>query len=65
LFVHGTRDGFGSINELEEALKRIPARTRLLPIAGAGHELVTKRNRDEVPRIVEAFRLFAYDSVDY
>ena len=65
LFVHGTRDGFGSIDELEEALKLIPARTKLLSITGAGHELVTKRNRDEVPKIAEAFRLFAYDAAGY
>jgi hypothetical protein len=62
LFVHGARDGFGSIAEMEAALKLIPARTKLLPIIGAGHELMTKRNRDEVSRLVlEAFRLFAND----
>ena len=62
LFVHGTRDGFGSIDKLVAAMKLIPARTKLLPITGAGHELVTKRNRDEVSKqVVEAFRLFAYD----
>jgi predicted alpha/beta-hydrolase family hydrolase len=56
LFVHGRRDGFGSIDELVAALKLIRARTELLPIAGAGHELMTKRNRDEVPKmVVEAF----------
>jgi uncharacterized protein len=60
LFVHGRRDGFGSIDELVAALKLIRARTELLPIAGAGHELMTKRNRDEVPKmVVEAFRLIA------
>jgi len=60
LFVHGMRDGFGSIAEMEDALKLIPARTRLLPITAAGHELMTKRNRDEVTQtVVEAFRLFA------
>ena len=64
LFVHGTRDGFGSIDELVAAMKLIPARTKLLPITGAGHELVTKKNRDEVSKqVVEAFRLFAYDEV--
>ncbi len=63
LFVHGTRDGFGSIDELVVALKLIPARTELLPISGAGHELVTKKNRDEMPKIVvEAFRLFASEA---
>ena len=62
MFVHGTRDGFGSIDEVVAALKLIRARTVLLPINGAGHELVTKRNRDEVTKIVvEAFRLFTYD----
>jgi len=39
LFVHGTRDPFGSIAELEQALKMIPARTKLLPVEGAGHDL--------------------------
>jgi predicted alpha/beta-hydrolase family hydrolase len=59
LFVHGTRDGFGSIEEVAAALKLVRSRTELLPIIGAGHELVTKRNRDEVAKvIVEAFRLF-------
>jgi predicted alpha/beta-hydrolase family hydrolase len=50
LFVHGTQDGFGSIEEMEAALKLIPARTELLPVSGAGHELVTKRNRGELPQ---------------
>jgi len=65
LFVHGARDGFGSFDEMIAALKLIPARTELLAIAGAGHELMTTRNRDEMPKIVvEAFRLFACDSAD-
>ena len=38
LFVQGTRDPFGSITELEQALKMIPGKTKLLPIEGAGHE---------------------------
>jgi hypothetical protein len=54
------RDGFGTIAEMEAALKLIPTRTELLPVTGAGHELMTKRNRDEVTRsVVEAFRAFA------
>jgi hypothetical protein len=44
------------------ALQLIPARTELLPVTGAGHELLTKRNRDELSKIVvESFRSFAYD----
>ena len=59
LFVHGTRDGFGSIAEMNAALKLIPARTELLPVADAGHELLTKRNREDLPQfVVEAFRSF-------
>jgi predicted alpha/beta-hydrolase family hydrolase len=65
LFVHGAQDGFGSIAKMAAALKLIPARTQLLPIMGAGHELMTKRNRDEVSRLVlVAFSLFANDGAD-
>jgi hypothetical protein len=39
LFVQGTRDPFASIAELERALKMIPAKTKLLPVEGAGHDL--------------------------
>ena len=39
LFVHGTTDPFGTIDELRAALALIPAQTRLLPIEGAGHDL--------------------------
>ena len=39
LFVHGTRDPFGSIEEVKAALKLIPARAELLQVEGAGHDL--------------------------
>ncbi len=39
LFAQGTRDPFGSIAEMEQALKMIPAKTKLLPVEGAGHDL--------------------------
>jgi uncharacterized protein len=39
LFVPGSRDPFGTIEELKEALALVPARTRLIEIAGAGHDL--------------------------
>jgi uncharacterized protein len=59
LFVHGTGDGFGSIEEMEEARKTIPARTRLVPVAGAGHELMNKRNRGELAKqVVQDFFSF-------
>jgi predicted alpha/beta-hydrolase family hydrolase len=39
LFVHGTRDPFGSVEEMESVLKLIPAKTQLLTVDGAGHDL--------------------------
>jgi predicted alpha/beta-hydrolase family hydrolase len=39
LFVHGTKDPFGTIEELTEALKLIPAETELIAVPGAGHDL--------------------------
>jgi uncharacterized protein len=39
LFVHGTSDPFATIDELRAALALIPARTDLLPVEGAGHDL--------------------------
>ncbi|MGA1998429.1 MAG: alpha/beta fold hydrolase [Terriglobales bacterium] len=52
LFVSGTRDGFGTIEEMTAAVKLLPARTQLVAIEGAGHELMTKRNAAELPAIV-------------
>ena len=52
LFVSGTRDPFGSIAELQQALKMIPAKTKLVPIEGAGHDLgfKGKAKQDELPK---------------
>ena len=59
LFVSGVRDGFGSTEELVAALKAIPARNELLTVPSAGHELLNKRNRDELPgKIVASFQSF-------
>jgi hypothetical protein len=41
LFIHGTKDPFGTIAEMEQALRLIPAPTRLMTIEGAGHDLVS------------------------
>ena len=59
LFVSGTRDPFGSVPELEQALKMIPAKTKLLPIEGAGHDLgfKGKGKQGELPK--EIFSEFA------
>ena len=37
--MHGTKDPFGTIDELTQALKIIPARTALITVPGAGHDL--------------------------
>jgi predicted alpha/beta-hydrolase family hydrolase len=55
LFVHGTRDPFGSIEEMRQALALIPARAELAEIGSAGHDLKTK---GATPAIVEAFERF-------
>jgi hypothetical protein len=39
LFVHGTRDPFGTLEELRGAMRLIPARVDLLAVEGAGHDL--------------------------
>jgi predicted alpha/beta-hydrolase family hydrolase len=54
LFVQGTRDPFGSIDEMELALKLIPARHELLAVEGAGHDLgfKGKSRNEELPATV-------------
>ena len=39
MFVHGTRDPFGSISEIEDARPLIAARTTLVAVEAAGHDL--------------------------
>ena len=39
LFVHGTRDPFGTIEEMMKAIDLIPAKNELLEVEGAGHDL--------------------------
>lgn len=59
LFISGTRDAFGSIEELSSAIRLIPARTRLVAVEGASHGLLQKSNRAEVTEVVTAsFREF-------
>jgi predicted alpha/beta-hydrolase family hydrolase len=53
LFVHGSRDPFGSLDEIQLAMNLIPGRTRLVPIQGAGHDL-----KGAAPAVIAAFREF-------
>ena len=61
LFVHGTRDPFGSVEEIKKALALIPAKNGLLEVEGAGHDLGSKgkTSREELPaQIFAAFQRF-------
>jgi len=59
LFVHGSRDPFGSTTEIKSALKLIPACTMLLEAEGLGHDLLARKAVGELPaKIVEAFSSF-------
>lgn len=61
IFVQGTRDPFGSVPEIEQAIKLIPAKTKLLVIDGTGHDLgfKGKAKREELPgRVLAEFQSF-------
>lgn len=65
LFVSGTHDPFGSIEELQRAIKMIPAKTKLLPVEGAGHDLgfKGKTRKEELPKqIASEFTAFLLSS---
>jgi len=49
LFVHGAADPFGTLEELRAAMALIPARTALLSVERAGHDL--KRAADLFPEL--------------
>jgi|SRR5579859_1266399 len=52
LFVHGARDPFGSPEEMQLALRLTAADTNFLMIEAAGHELLTKLNREGLLKMV-------------
>jgi len=52
LFVHGSRDTFGSLEEMRAALTEIPARHQLLAVEGGTHGLAKKADPEA---IVDAF----------
>jgi predicted alpha/beta-hydrolase family hydrolase len=56
MFVHGTRDPFGTVDEIEAARKLVPAKTDLLVVEGAGHDLgfKGKSRREELPGLIRA-----------
>lgn len=59
LFVHGSRDPFGLLEELRPALDLIPAAHDLLPVEGGGHDLIGKKPLPNFPAdVVNTFRKF-------
>lgn len=49
LFVHGTRDPFGTPDEMKDALRLIPTPTSLLLVDGAAHSLSPPRSAGIAP----------------
>jgi len=56
-FVHGTKDPFGSIEEMQSAIPLIPAPTALIAIQKAGHDL-NGGKFDIESLVLEPFRTF-------
>ena len=54
LFVHGSRDPFGSLEEMETARKLIPAQTELMRIESAGHDLGRRGHAELARQVVTA-----------
>ena len=54
LFISGTKDPFGTPDEIEAARKLIPAKAKLVTIEGVGHDLgfTGKKGRKDIPGIV-------------
>ncbi len=58
LFVHGTRDPFGSIDEMRAAMELLAAPKNLLVMEGAGHDLSASGHKEVARKTMEAFREF-------
>ena len=59
LFVSGTKDSFGTIQELTAAIELIAARTELVPIEGASHGLSKSGSAEDIAiRIKDKFLEF-------
>jgi predicted alpha/beta-hydrolase family hydrolase len=55
LFVHGTKDPFGTTEEITNAIQSIPAKTKLLTIEGAGHDLKSGKFDDSLWRSITMY----------
>jgi predicted alpha/beta-hydrolase family hydrolase len=64
VFVHGSRDPFGALEEMRAALALIPASTSLLEIEGAGHDLKRAGAPERIAKHFQAFMFPRYNSVN-
>ena len=62
VFIHGSRDPFGSLDEMRAALPLIPAATELVEIEGAGHDLKRKGAAAKALKHFMAFTFSRYNS---
>jgi predicted alpha/beta-hydrolase family hydrolase len=59
LFVQGSRDPFGSPEEIEAAIKLIPGKTKLAIVEGQGHGLISRKSPAGLPhKILQDFSEF-------
>jgi predicted alpha/beta-hydrolase family hydrolase len=59
LFIHGSRDPFGNPDAMQEAIRLIPAETKLVLVNGTGHDLARRNDLAEAGEsIAEAWREF-------
>jgi uncharacterized protein len=62
-FVHGTRDPFGTIEEMKSALKLIPGPHVLFEVNGGGHDLLPKGSASEpLDEIASRFKEFTHSN---
>ncbi|SNS24146.1 alpha/beta hydrolase family protein [Rhodococcoides kyotonense] len=64
LFVSGTKDPFGTPEELRNAIASIPARTEFLEVTGAGHDLSPAKYRTAENTLDAASRFFELNTRD-
>jgi predicted alpha/beta-hydrolase family hydrolase len=64
VFAHGSRDPFGTLEEMRSALALIPAPTSLLEIEGASHDLKRAGAAESIAKHFRAFMFPRYNSVN-
>jgi predicted alpha/beta-hydrolase family hydrolase len=64
VFVHGSRDPFGTLEEMRAALALIPGPTTLVEIEGGGHDLKRAGTAEKIVKHFRAFMFPRYNSVN-